>query len=149
MIVGRRAPRHGPAPPERATKVAKAGRDARRELREHLAAANGARIEERRGLPDGWLFERIDTQAMTGRLARLLEIEAKIRLLIRTGRKPSSESVAQALNSAHRLGLTETYVDGHREEWGPFKIQKSAPERLGALRHRKAVRIVLATGEIP
>jgi hypothetical protein len=60
MIVGRRAPRHAPAPPERATKVAKAGRDARRELRERLAAANGARIEERRGLPDGWLFERMD-----------------------------------------------------------------------------------------
>lgn len=133
--------------PERGDK--NAGRDQRRAFRERLAAANGARVEVRTGLPDGWLFEPIGTLALDKKLSRLFEIEAKIRYRIRTGRKPGSESIAGAINSAHRLGLTETYVDGHREDWGPFKIQKSAPEKLGALRHRQAVRILLATGELP
>jgi len=86
---------------------------------------------------------------LDGRLARLFEIEAKIRCRLRTGRKPSSESVAQYLNSAHRLGLTESYVSAHREEWGPLKIAKVAPEKLGALRHSEATRLVLATGATP
>jgi hypothetical protein len=127
----------------------KAGRDERRLLRERLAAANGAKIEERRGLPDGWLWQPLDSDWLDEVSARRLEIEAKIRHRFRTGRKPSSESVAQNLNSVHRLGLTETYVNSHREEWAPFKIAKGATEKLGALRHSQAVRLVLATGVTP
>jgi hypothetical protein len=127
----------------------KAGRDERRLLRERLAAANGAKIEERRGLPDGRLWQPLDSDWLDEVSARRLEIEAKIRHRFRTGRKPSSESVAQNLNSVHRLGLTETYVNSHREEWAPFKIAKGATEKLGALRHSQAVRLVLATGVTP
>ncbi len=136
-----------PRPPRGAN--ASAGRAERRDLRERLAAGNAARIEERRGLPDGWLWRPLDGDWLDEVTARRLEIEAKIRHRFRTGRRPSSESVAQDLNSVHRLALTESYVDSHREEWAPFQITKGATERLGALRHSQAVRPVLATGLIP
>lgn len=125
------------------------GRRARSDMRQKLAEGSGAKVEARRGLSDGWLWRPIECDGLDGRLARLFEIEAKIRCRLRTGRKPSSESVAQYLNSAHRLGLTESYVSAHREEWGPLKIAKVAPEKLGALRHSEATRLVLATGATP
>lgn len=117
----------------------------RRELRARLAAANATEVQKRAPLPTGLLDRPLDPACFEEVSVSQLELEAKIRNQFRSIRKPGAEKVAQNLNAQHRLGLTASYVESHREDWGDYRIVKLPADKLGALRHSRSVRALLAT----